>query len=192
VSSIQTFVRYTPQVEQPEDDEAETTQGLIQTLRSISEQTLADGGHALRSVHAKAHGVLRGELEVSGSLPEYLAQGLFAKPGRYPVVMRFSTIPGDILDDSVSTPRGLAIKIVGVEGDRLEGSESDVTQDLVLVNGPAFGAPNAKKFLSTLKLLAKTTDRAEGFKKVVSGALRGVPSVFAKDGHGKTAQPNFR
>ena len=178
VSSIQTFLRYTPQVEQPEDDEAETTQGLIQTLRSISEQTLADGGHALRSVHAKAHGVLRGELEVSGSLPEYLAQGLFAKPGRYPVVMRFSTIPGDILDDSVSTPRGLAIKIVGVEGDRLEGSESDVTQDLVLVNGPAFGAPNAKKFLSTLKLLAKTTDRAEGFKKVVSGALRGVQSAI--------------
>jgi hypothetical protein len=31
VSSIQTFVRYTPQVEQPEDDEAETTQGLIET-----------------------------------------------------------------------------------------------------------------------------------------------------------------
>jgi hypothetical protein len=178
VSSIQTFVRYTPGVEQPEDDEAETTQGLIQTLRSISEQTLADGGHALRSVHAKAHGVLRGELEVLGSLPEYLAQGLFAKPGRYPVVMRFSTIPGDILDDSVSTPRGLAIKIVGVEGDRLEGSESDVTQDVVLVNGPAFGAPNAKKFLSTLKLLAKTTDRAEGFKKVVSGALRGVQSAI--------------
>jgi len=178
VSSIQSFVRYTPQVEQPEDDEAETTHGLIQTLRSISEQTLADGGHALRSVHAKAHGILRGELEVSGSMPEYLAQGLFAKPGRYPIVMRFSTIPGDILDDSVSTPRGLAIKIVGVEGDRLEGSETDVTQDLVLVNGPAFGAPNAKKFLSTLKLLAKTTDRAEGFKKVVSGALRGVQSAI--------------
>jgi hypothetical protein len=29
--------------------------------------------------------------------------------------MRFSTIPGDILDDSVSAPRGLAIKIIGVE-----------------------------------------------------------------------------
>jgi hypothetical protein len=120
VSSIQSFVRYSPEVEQPEHDESETTQGLIETLRSISEQTLADGGHALRSVHAKAHGILRGELEVTASLPEYLAQGLFAKPGWYPVVMRFSTIPGDILDDSVSTPRGLAIKIIGVEGVRLE------------------------------------------------------------------------
>ena len=178
VSSIQSFVRYTANVEKPEADEAETTEGLIETLQSISKKTLADGGHALRSVHAKTHGILLGEIDVPAALPEYLAQGLFAKPGKYPVVMRLSTIPGDILDDSVSTPRGLAIKIVGVNGDRLEGSESDITQDLVLVNGPAFGAPNAKTFLSTLKLLAKTTDRAEGFKKVVSGALRGVQNVI--------------
>jgi hypothetical protein len=177
-SSVQSLVRYTPDIEQLEEDEAQTTQGLIETLQSISEKTFADGGHAMRSVHAKAHGILLGELKVATALPEYLAQGLFATAATYPVIMRFSTIPGDILDDSVSTPRGLAIKIIGVAGDRLEGSRSDVTQDLVLVNGPAFGAPNAKKFLSTLKILAKTTDRAEGLKKVISAALRGVQSVI--------------
>jgi len=48
--------------------------------------------------------------------------------------MRFSTLPGDVLDDSVSTPRGLAMKVIGVEGERLEGSEGDVTQDFVLIN----------------------------------------------------------
>jgi hypothetical protein len=177
-SSVQSFVRYSPDVERPEEDEAQTTQALIETMRSISEQTLKDGGQVLRSVHAKTHGILQGEIEVAATLPEYLAQGLFAKPGRYPVVMRLSTIPGDILDDSVSTPRGLAIKIIGVQGERLEGSEADITQDLVLVNGAAFGAPNAKQFLATLKLLAKTTDRAQGLKKVISGALRGVQDVI--------------
>ena len=35
-----------------------------------------------------------------------------------------------------STPRGLAVKIIGVEGTRLPGGESDVTQDFVLVNAP--------------------------------------------------------
>jgi hypothetical protein len=151
---------------------------LIETLRSIGEQTLKDGGQVLRSVHAKTHGILHGEIEVPAALPEYHAQGLFARPARYPVVMRLSTIPGDILNDSVSTPRGLAIKIIGVQGERLEGAEADVTQDLVLVNGPAFGAPNARKLLATLKLLAKTTDRTQALKKVISGALRGVQDVI--------------
>src|SRR5580700_10131579 len=160
-------VRFSPSVERPDADEAKTTEALIATLRYINEKTFTDGGHALRSVHAETHGILQGYLEVDTDLPGDLAQGLFAKPGRYPVVMRFSTIPGDILDDSVSTPRGLAIKVIGVEGERLEGSERDVTQDFLLINGPVFGSPNPKKFLSFLKLLAATTDKAQRLKKIL-------------------------
>lgn len=140
-------VRYSPSVEKPVADETKAIEGLIAANRYINEKTFADGGHAIRSVHAKTHGILQGYLEVESDLPNDLAQGLFATPGRYPVVMRFSTIPGDILDDSISVPRGLAIKIIGVKGERLEGSEDDVTQDFVLINGPVFGAPNPKKFL---------------------------------------------
>jgi hypothetical protein len=33
-------------------------------MRYINEKTLADGGHAIRSVHAKSHGILQGYLEV--------------------------------------------------------------------------------------------------------------------------------
>jgi hypothetical protein len=100
--------------------------------------------------------------------------------------MRFSTIPGDILDDSVSVPRGLAVKIIGVQGERLEGSEGDVTQDLLLINGPAFGAPNPRKFLSVLKLVAKTTDRGEGLKKALSAVMRQVQKVIVAI----TGEPN--
>ncbi len=145
-------------------------------MRSISETVWRDGGHAHRSVHAKSHGLLRGEMHVLDGLPEPLRQGLFAKPGTYPVVMRFSTNPGDILDDSVSTPRGLAVKVIGVGGGRLPGAEGR-SQDFVLVDGPAFTFPTAKKFLGGLKLLAATTDRAQGLKKVVSAVLRGAESV---------------
>jgi hypothetical protein len=42
--------------------------------------------------------------------------------------MRFSTSPGDLLPDSVSTPRGLALKIFGVTGERLPGSEDDTSR----------------------------------------------------------------
>jgi hypothetical protein len=103
---------------------------------------------------------------------------MFAKPGRYPVVMRLSTIPGDILPDSVSVPRAMAVKIIGVEGERLEGSENDVTQDFLLINGPAFGASTPKKFLSVLRLLAGTTDRVEWLKKVLSGFMRQVQRIL--------------
>jgi hypothetical protein len=129
-------VRFNPAIEIPEKDEAETERQLVETLRSISEITYKDSGHASRSVHAKGHGLLRAELEVAGGLPPTLAQGVFEKPGRYPVAMRFSTSPGDLMDDSVSTPRDLAVKIIGVKGDRLPGSENDSTQDFLLINGP--------------------------------------------------------
>src|SRR3984885_3723818 len=181
-SKLENPVRYSPLVESLAADEAKSTQGLIAVNRYINEKTFADGGHAIRSVHAKAHGILQGELEVDADLPDTLAQGLFATPAKYPVVMRFSTIPGDILDDSISVPRGLAVKIIGVPGERLPGSEGDTTQDFVLVDGPAFAAPTAKKFLGNLKLLAKTTDKAEGLKKVLSRALRGAEALLESIG----------
>jgi len=100
--------------------------------------------------------------------------------------MRYSTIPGDMLDDNVSTPRGLALKVMGVDGQRLPGSEDATTQDLVMVNGPVFSVPNAKKFLGTLKQLAGTTDKAPGLKKALSTALQGVEKALEAVG-GKSA-----
>lgn len=173
-------LRYDPPVEKTEQDEGETDTALVETMFKISDTTFNDGGHALRSVHAKSHGLLCGEMRVLDGLPPVLAQGAFARPGTYPVVIRLSTTPGDILDDSVSSPRGMALKIVGVGGERLPGSEGDATQDFVMVNGPAFNAPNAKKFLGSLKLLAATTDKAEGLKKVASAAFQAVEAFGGK------------
>lgn len=167
-------VPYTPDVEKPEPDEAETGRGLNETLLAISETTAKDYGHGVRSVHAKSHALLQGSFTVLESLPPELAQGLFATPAQYSVVLRVSTIPGDILDDQVSVPRGVALKLTNVNGDRLPGSEDDRTQDFILVDGPAFAAPNASKFLGNLKLLAKTTDKAEWAKIALSKILRGV------------------
>ncbi|MEA1831543.1 catalase family protein [Methylobacterium durans] len=170
-------IPYAPSVETPRPDEAETFEGMIATFAKIQGTTLKDYGHAVRGVHAKGHGLLTGRLEVLPGLDPSLAQGLFAKPGTHDVVLRLSTNPGDILDDSVSTPRGLAIKILGVEGERLPGAEG-ATQDFVMANAPAFVAPDAKAFLKSLKLLAATTDTPQIFKKAFSATLRGVETVL--------------
>jgi len=173
---------YDPSLEVREKAEEDVDASMQATMQKIREKTLADGGHAIRSVHAKSHGLIQGELQVFDDLPAVMKQGLFAHGGRYPVIMRFSTIPGDILDDNVSTPRGVAMKIIGVDGPRLPGSDGDVTQDFVLVNAPAFNSPNAKTFAANLKLLAATTDKAEGAKKVLSAAMRGVEAALESVG----------
>ncbi len=173
-----TPVIYSAGCEQMEENEAETDNQINDTMAKIREKTYADSGTPLRSVHAKSHGLVTGELTVPEGLPAVLAQGLFAKAATYPVLMRFSTTPGDIMDDTVSTPRGLAIKVVGVPGGRVAGSEGDVTQDFVLVNGPAFQRPGVKGFLMDLKMLAPTTDKMEGVKKVASAVARGTEAIL--------------
>lgn len=173
---------FEPSFEVIPPDEGQTSLELVEAMRSILETTYKDYGHAVRSVHAKAHGLLHGEIQVLDGLPLELAQGVFAQPGRLPVAIRFSTNPGDILDDKISTPRGMAIKIIGVEGERLPGSENEITQDFVLQNTKAFTAPDPKAFLKTLKLLAKTTDKMPGTKKAMSAVFRGLETIVEAAG----------
>jgi hypothetical protein len=171
-------VRYTPSVETIAPDEAETVRGLEEQFKIILDTTSQDYGHAVRSVHAKAHGIARGTFTVLPGLSPELAQGIFATPGEHEAIFRLSTNAGDILDDDINLPRGIALKILGVEGERLPGSEGDSTQDFVMVNGPAFAAPNPKAFLGNLKLLAKTTDKAEGGKKLLSHIFRAAEAAL--------------
>ena len=169
-------IRYRPDLEQPEPDEAQVTQDIIGQFNAIEGTVFKDSGHAERGVHAKSHGLLRAEMRVLGGLPDALAQGIFAEPATYPVIMRLSTNPGDVLDDSVSTPRGLAIKVIGVKGERLPDAEGG-NQDFVMANAPAFSAGTPKQFLKSLKPLAASTDAPQILKKAFSAAMRGAESV---------------
>ncbi len=181
-SVIKPALKYEPSMEVSGDDEQETNAHLIETIAKIQTKVYGDTGHAMRGVHAKCHGVLVGSLTVLDDLPRELAQGLFSKPGTYPVVLRLSTIPGDILDDNVSVPRGLAIKVGGVSGPRVSGSEADATQDFVFANGAAFAKSSPHGFLSTLKLLAATTDKAPALKKALSTVMRGAERLVESVG----------
>ncbi len=174
-------IRYSPALEVPAADEAATFEALVAAMQSISAITWQDSGQAIRAVHAKGLGLLHGELTVLDGLPPELAQGLFAAPGRYQATLRFSTSPGDLIDDAISTPRGVAIKLHDVPGDRLSAG---TTQDFLMVDGPVFASPNPKGFLGNVKLLAATTDKAEGLKRALSYVLQGVESALeALGGH---------
>jgi len=174
-------VRFDPSVEKLQPDEAETVAKLNDVFDQILEKTAEDYGHAVRAVHAKAHAVLKGTMRIEDNLPQELAQGLFARAGDHDVFLRISTNAGDILPDAVSLPRGVALKVLAVDGDRLPGAEGR-TQDFIFVNGKVFQAKTAEKFLGNLKLLAKTTDKLEGTKETLSTVLRGVNKALTAVG----------
>ncbi|RYF10589.1 MAG: catalase [Oxalobacteraceae bacterium] len=170
-------MRFNEDVETHDDGEAETIARLNTAFDKILHTTAKDYGHAVRSVHAKAHGILQGKLTVASGLPPELAQGMFAQPSEHTVFMRLSTNAGDILPDTISLPRGMALKVLGVDGERLPGAEGR-TQNFVLVNGPVFQAKTSEQFLGSLKKLAGTTDKMEGTKEVMSSMLRGVNTAL--------------
>lgn len=174
----QKYLPYAPSVETPAPDEPVIFDELSRTMQHITRTMASRYRHAYRPVHAKSHGVLVGTLEVLPGLAEPLAQGLFATPGSYPVVMRFSTNPGDMLADNVSSPRGLALKILSVPGERVENDSQGTSQDFVCINTNVFGAPDPAGFLKQIKLFDKNLETSEGVKHAVSVAARATNAVL--------------
>jgi hypothetical protein len=174
----QSYIPYSDSVEVKKADEDQVFDQLAATMRGISATFNDRARQAYRPVHAKSHGLLKGELQVFDNLPVAYAQGLFAKPARYGVIMRFSTNPGDILPDSISTPRGLAVKVIGVEGAEMVPEHAgQATQDFLLVNGRVFGPPDASAFLKQVQLLAKHAGDSQALKQFVSTAARAAESA---------------
>lgn len=172
------YLAYSDAIETPAPDEEQTFAELSQTMQHITRTMAERYRHAYRPVHAKSHGILKAKLEVLPGLPPELAQGLFATPGTYEALMRFSTNPGDMLADNVSSPRGLAIKILGVSGETLSAHPGGTTQDFVCVNGDVFTAPDPKGFLAQIKTFDKTLTVPEVVKHAVSVTARATNAVL--------------
>ncbi len=92
--------------------------------------------------------------------------------------MRFSTNPGDMLADNVSSPRGLALKVLNVPGERVRQRWRGRSQDFVCMNANAFGAPDPAGFLKQIKLFDKNLEVSEGVKHAVSVAARATNAVL--------------
>ena len=60
---------------------------------------------------------------------------MFAKPGEYDVIMRYSSLTPKLVADTVPAPRGIGMKIFGIEGEKIWG-EDKKTQDWTFNNYP--------------------------------------------------------
>ncbi len=185
------FVPYSDAIEVIQPGEEQTFDEIAATMRDIQTKIGERQRHMTRAVHAKSHGLLKAQVTVIDGLPEELRQGLFATPGSYSAVMRFSTNPGDILSDHISTPRGLAMKIIGVPGEMLPNHAGEVTQDLVMVNDKAFNAPDAKTFLKGLKTLDEHVNDSEALKQTVSSVAQVAETALEAVGGESAALKGF-
>lgn len=87
--------------------------------------------------HVKTQGIVKGSLQVNSDLPEHLQYGLFKSPGKtYKLIARYANEPSHIMDDKKPSPRGMAIKVFGVEGKFMQDSVGH-TQDLHFNNAPS-------------------------------------------------------
>ncbi|MBV8992311.1 MAG: catalase family protein [Pseudonocardiales bacterium] len=136
------FIPYTPTVEAPEPQFDKNVQTVIEkTERYIAESVTAGGtGRAVRDAHAKAYGLVRGEVEILGGLPAEYAQGIYATAGRHGALIRFSNgSPHAGADARLGSATGLALKIFDIDGPTLLADEPDSrTFDYTNINGPIF------------------------------------------------------
>jgi Catalase len=110
-------------------------------------------GHARRDAHPKAHGCVKAELHVAPSLPDNLRKGMFIPGKTYQAWIRFSNGSQDPTKaDEQNDARGMAIKVMGVPGQKLlENEASATTQDFIMINHPVFFANEPQKYLSFLE-----------------------------------------
>ncbi len=137
-------------------DERQAIDTLIQTLIAQIRAEYPDG-LMRRDAHPKAHGCVRAEFTINADLPDHLRVGLFSEPRTYPCWVRFSNSggTGGIHPDSKRDVRGMAIKLVGVAGEKLLTDQADaVTHDFVLASYPVFVVKDAVDFAQLTTALA--------------------------------------
>lgn len=134
------------------DDEPIAIEETAALLRQFIGKTYPDGVRpARRDAHAKAHGCVKAEVTVP-ELPERLRVGVFAKPRTYYAWIRYSNGNPTPQPDHVGDGRGMAIKLMGVEGKKILADEIDeTTQDFVMINHPVFFVDTAANYLSFTK-----------------------------------------
>jgi hypothetical protein len=147
-----TYIKWDAEgVETIQPGEKEKIQEVSDQFNRFQMMNFNEHMHCLRGTHLKTQGVgvcitcflagtnqlqcVMGKFIVHDNLPEYLAQGMFKKPGSYDVIMRYSSLTPKIVPDNAPAPRGIGMKVFGIEGEKIWG-EDKKTQDWTFNNYP--------------------------------------------------------
>ncbi len=126
-----------------------TEQELIQSMTDMLSRKMAkdyEKGKTKRDAHPKTLGVMKASFKIANNIPENLRVGVFEEAGKeYKAFLRFSNAKGKVVSDKKKDFRGIAIKLLDVEGDRFSNDEKH-TQDFLLMTHPTMLLGTVKLF----------------------------------------------
>ncbi len=132
----------------PNDRQEAMTEAVL--ADSLKEQKMK--GPNLRHLHSKSHGLVSGKFTVEERFEDSRCKvGVFATPQEYDIWVRFSngSTPQSLENfepDTKPDVRGMAIKLMNVEGDKVP-SDEDNTQDFVFMNHHVFFLPDVEGYI---------------------------------------------
>ena len=134
--------------EKPPEGEEKAIAGLKKIfVKRQKDLWVSKGKKALRGAHALGFGCLKADFKVLPNIPKNLKVGLFSKEKNYKAWIRFSSASSTPKKDSEGDSRGMAIKVMGVEGKKiLKEEETASTHDFLTVSHPNFVVKNAVQF----------------------------------------------
>ncbi|HVH41229.1 MAG TPA: catalase family protein [Labilithrix sp.] len=151
--------------EELEQNEAALVDQIARAAASQVEKSKSETGKAQRDAHPKAHGCVTGSFTVSSQVPADLAVGTFRPDRHYDAWIRFSNGSKD--DDREKDARGMAIKLLGVDGPRLLTGEEPTahTHDIVLSNHHTFFLKDVSTYV---KFMNQVVEKGNPLKFFVS------------------------
>lgn len=122
--------------EYPEPGEAK----LIEEMVKVAvERMKPQQGRIRRGQHAKATGCVRGLFTIRDDVADDLRHGVFHQPNQsFQAIVRFSNSSDTIDPDGKGTGRGMAIKLLDVDGTPAIPGTDNRCQDFLTVNHPVF------------------------------------------------------
>lgn len=159
--------------ENPPASEKQAIVEIIQLSQALVNQT---SDPVQRQQHPKSHGCVKAEFIVE-DVPEHLRFGVFQQPRSYHAWIRFSNGSSTVQLDAKGDVRGMAIKLLGVQGEKLLDSEKYAeTQDFILINHPVLFLQNAQDTLAISKALLAVKKVPVSFLKPLPFLLMYAPS----------------
>jgi hypothetical protein len=140
-------------MEYPPASEGKYIEDLAQRLQAkITDQYRT--GIMRRDAHPKMHGVVKAEFTIEPDLPNDLRVGIFSEPKTYQAWIRYSNQNSTMQADIKGDIRGMAIKLMGVPGQKvLELEKNEQTHDFLVISTNVFVTRDAKEFDGLVKAL---------------------------------------